>query len=454
MSGKPALLSPEALEFAPGLLSIQESPPSRLPRAVMYAVSALFALFLLWAVFGKLDIVASASGRLIPQNYVKIVQPSEAGIVRQILVKEGDHVKAGQVLMRMDATDADADLTTYTTDLALKDLELKRIDAELSGRPFVAPPGLPPELVEKVQAQYLDHREAYESSLGEAQQALLKAQRDDASGQQVLAKLRSVVPILKRQAQAYTQMGQGGYVARVTVEDKEREYLDKAGDLKAQAQTVASLAAAVAQAREQVRQITAKYDSDLQNERVDALGQYRKLQGEVAKERHTVGLLELRAPQAGIVKDLATHTAGTVVSPGTVLLSLVPENEPLVAEVMVKNDDVGFVTAGQTARIKLAAYPFEKYGMIDGRVLGIEPDASEEKPPAPSNGKPADKGNSPLAYKALVALGSQVLDARGKAYRLVPGMQVVAEIHLGRRTVMDYLLSPVEKTLDDSGHER
>jgi HlyD family secretion protein len=452
----PKTLSPEALDFAPGLLSIQESPPARLPRFVLYAVSLLFAILLAWAVFGQLDIIASAEGRLVPQTYVKIVQPADAGIVREILVKEGETVRAGEVLMRMDTRIAQAERKTIETELALRSLQLRRIEAELAGRPLSR---LATDVVEgddlfpPVEAQYRDRRQAFEDAEGQAREGLSRARRDHESGKEVLAKLREVAPLLKAQADSFTAMGQEGYAAQVTVREKERESLEAARDLRAQRENVAGLAAAVAQAEKQLSETVSRYRSDLQNERVEAEGEYRRLQQEAVKLEHKSELLELKAPQAGIVKDLATHTVGAVVSPGAVVLTLVPENEPLVAEVMIRNDDVGFVYPQQQVKVKLAAYPFQKYGMLDGEVLHVGPDASEgENPPKDSDG--TERPPARLAYKALIALKAQTLDARGQILKLAPGMQVVTEIHQGRRTVLEYLLSPVQKTLYDSGRER
>jgi HlyD family secretion protein len=202
-------------------------------------------------------------------------------------------------------------------------------------------------------------------------------------------------------------------------------------------------------------QTVSRYHSELQNERVETEGEYRRLQQEYVKLEHKSGLLELKAPQAGTVKDLATHTVGAVVSPGTVVLTLVPENEPLLAEVMIRNDDVGFAHPGQAVKVKLAAYPFQKYGLLDGEVLHVGPDASEgANPTSDTSQDTTEKPAARLTYKALVGLKSQALEARGQTLKLVPGMQVVAEIHQGRRTVMEYLLSPVQKTLHDSGRER
>jgi hemolysin D len=145
-----------------------------------------------------------------------------------------------------------------------------------------------------------------------------------------------------------------------------------------------------------------------------------------------------------VVKDLATHTIGTVTSPGTILMTLVPKDEILRAEVWVKNDDIGFVRERQAARIKLAAFTFQKYGMLDGEVAHVGADASAEQP----------KDAAPLAYRTLVNLNSQVLETNGQKHRLSPGMQVSAEIHLGTRTVLEYLLSPVSKAFQEAGRER
>jgi hemolysin D len=450
-------LSPEALEFAPGLLAIQESPPGRMPRAVMYSVTVLLALMLIWAAIGHLDIVASAEGRLVPETYLKLVQPADAGIVKEILVREGERVSAGQVLLRLDAQDAAADAARLGTDLALRSLQLRRIDAELTGSRLKRLPNDSPDLFRQVDAQYRERRQTYLDSLGQVEEQLRKTQRDYDSGTAVLNKLQQTNPILKSQSDAYTGLGGEGYVPKVTVSDKQRAYIENQQDLVAQTSTVEGLSAAVGGAEQQVRQTRSKYRSDLENERVDANGEYQKLQQDLAKQTHRSSLLELKAPQAGIVKDLATHTVGTVVSTGTVLLSIVPEQEPLVAEVLIRNDDVGFVHPHQKVKIKLAAYPFQKYGLLDGKILQIWPDASDPNSSSNQSNRSNDASPPPesvTGFKALVSLDRQTLTAAGETLNLVAGMQVIAEIREGRRTVLQYLLSPIQGALHDGGRER
>jgi len=451
---KSRVLSPEAMDFAPGLLSIQESPPARLPRAVMYTVSTLFLILLLWAFFGTLNIIASAEGKLVPLSYVKIVQPADAGIVKEILIREGEKVKAGQVLMRMDSQLAEADSKTIGSELTMRAMQLRRIDAELTEKPLRKKRGESVGRFRQVELQFFAHRKSYRDSLEQARDTLIKAQREYDSASEILSKFRDVTPILKQQSEAYANMGKDGYVSQVMVHDKQREYLEKSGDLHAQESTVAGLEAAVNQARKQIDQISSKYRSDLLNERMDVALQYRKLQQDWVKQEHKTELLELKAPQAGIVKDLATHTVGTVVSPGTVLLSIVPEHEQLVAEIMIKNDDVGFVYPQQKVKVKLAPYPFEKYGMLDGNVTRINTDSDSGDAQSIQNTAKNNQQIQPSVYKAIISFDRQFLESDGRQLKLVAGMQVVAEINQGSRTVMQYLFSTVSKTFIESGHER
>jgi len=171
---------PAPATFAPEALAIDERPVSPLPRFILRACAALFAALLVWAALGKLDVVAVAEGKLVPASYLKIVQPAEQGIVREILVREGERVAAGQLLMRMDAKLADADLSVVRQELALKGLQLRRIDAELSGTPFARLPADPPVLHAEVAAQWAANRRALEDALAQERSVLERARQDHA----------------------------------------------------------------------------------------------------------------------------------------------------------------------------------------------------------------------------------------------------------------------------------
>ena len=448
------MMQADPADFSPPLLRIQEKPPAPLAGWMLRLVIALLAGLLLWSIFGGLDIVAVAEGKLVPSTYLKIVQPPEQGIVREILVKEGQAVQAGQVLIRMDSVLAGADVKSIRAEYLNKRIALRRLDAQLSGKPIVRDKTDPPELYAQVEAQHLANVRAYENAIAQEQSVLEKARHDLAAAQATKAKLEQVLPHYVEQEKAFEKLTQDGFAGRFMYTDKRRERIEKEQDLRTQEFTIRSNQALMEQSEKKILQITADYRRQLQTERVEVAAQFEKANQELAKFAHRHELLELRAPQAGIVKDLATHTAGTVAAPGTILMTLVPEGDKLVAEVWVSNQDVGFVRPGQQAKLKLVTFQFQKYGMIEGKILHVNVDATEAPSPNVRQDVGRERPMGPLAYRALVELNSQDLASDGVRYSLSPGMQISAEINLGTRTVLEYLLSPVRKAFHEAARER
>ena len=443
-----------ALDFAPAILRAQHENAPPFPRLVLYVALTLFAVMLTWACVGRLDIIAVAQGKLIPGSYVKIVQPAGSGVLREILVVDGQEVKAGQVLLRMDTQVNDADQATVETDLMLRRLQLRRIQSELAGVPFTAKPGDRVDLVQQVTAQSLANRRAYESQLESEKATLAKAGQDLSASMEMESRLKQTVPIYRETEAAHQNLAKDGFISKLALLDKTRERIEKEQELKAQTHQVASLRASIEQSRKRLAQITSAYRQQLENERSDANGQRLKLEQESGKQAYHRNQLELRAPQDGVVKDLATHTAGTVVSPGTILLTLVPQNDPVKAEVWVTNEDAGWVEVNQKVKIKLAAFPFNKYGMVNGHVEYVSPDAAELPDTRERDRKDTrEHVMPPSGFRTLVVLDSPYLERDGKRFRVSAGMLVSAEVNLGSRTVMEYLLSPVQKVTHEAGRE-
>lgn len=443
-------------DFAPPLLRIRANPPAPLAGWVFGVLAALLACVLAWAALGPLDIVAVADGKLVPTDYLKIVQPAEQGIVGQILVREGERVAEGQVLIRMDPVATDADVRSIQSEFDHKRLGLRRIDAQIAGTAFERQRGDPPELYARVAAQYAANVQAYDNARAQEQALLEKARYDLAAAEQTRAKLELVLPHYVDQERAFEKLAREGFTGRILATDKTRERIEREQDLRTQEFIIRSNRALIEQSERRLAQIGADYRRQLQTERVETAAQFEKSREELAKHEHRQRLLELRAPQTGTVKDLATHTVGTVAAPGTILMTLVPGSEQLQAEVWVSNQDAGFVRPGQAVKLKLAAYQFTKYGMVEGTVKQVSADATE----APSANTRSDalsgrdRPMGPLAYRALVSLESRDLVSDGMRYPLAAGMQVAAEIHLGTRTVLEYLLSPVRRAFHEAGRER
>ena len=280
---------------------------------------------------------------------------------------------------------------------------------------------------------------------------LAKAQGEYKSALETQSKLQQTLPSYQKSAQSYQQLEKEGFVGQLAAAEKQREALEKTKDLDAQRESVKALAATIEAQQKRTQQIQSNAASELQKELSEVRAKIEQLRPSLEKNTYREGLMELRAPQAGTVKDLATTTEGAVVQPSSVLLTLVPLGEPLFADVMIRNEDIGFVQLGQSAQVKLAAFPFQKYGLLQGKVIHVSADATEQAAQQGSGAAPAQ-----AIFKARIQLAQQHLTAPTSGQRLAAGagMQITAEIHQGRRTVLEYLLSPVSKATQEAGRER
>jgi HlyD family secretion protein len=446
-------LQAHAHDFAPAALELAHQAPSPLPRALSYVLLALIAVALVWAAFGRLDIIAVAPGKLAPATSLKVVQPADGGIIEQILVREGDRVQAGQVLVRMDASLTEADSRQVQNELQVRDLQLRRIEAELAGVPLRRLSADPPDLYAQSLAQYQAHRQAYLDQLAAEQAVLARAEQELNAALEQKAKLEQTLPIYQDQERSWRQLVDEGFAGRLMAEERKRQRIEAEQELKAQTHAIEAARATITQSAKRIAQIESTYRQQLADEKVEAAAQYARLTQDWRKQSRRQELLELKAPQDGIIKEQATHTVGAVLGPGSVLMTLVPTDEALRAEVWVDNADIGFVREGHPVKLKVAPYPFQKYGMIDGRVEQVSADASEE-PGQNERTNGNGEGAGLPRYRAIVSLDRQTLEADGAVHRLAPGMQAQAEIKLGSRTVLEYLLSPVQKAFHEAGRER
>jgi HlyD family secretion protein len=442
------------------LALIDATAPSRPARSVLWTVSALVLVMLVWANFGQLDIIASAEGKLVPQTLLKVVQPAEPGIVEALLVNEGERVKAGQVLVRLNPTIANATRSGIAADLASEHMQERRIVAELNDRPMPMQAGDDPGLYTQVASQFRAHRHALLEGLEQEQALLHKAEHERKSAAELLAKLDETVPTYRKAADAFAKLEKEGFLGGLAAADKQREAIEKAKDLAAQRATVDAMDATIAAQQKRVSQMLSNNRAELERELAARRARIAQLEPTLRSSAYREGLMELRAPQDGVIKDLATTTIGAVVQPGSVVLTLIPKDELLYADVAIKNEDIGFVRVGQSAQIKLATYPFQRYGMLHGKVIQISADTTEARAigvAANSRVLADDPREAPpgAVYKARVQLDGQVLrDPQGNRLGLTAGLQAVAEINQGKRTVMEYLLSPVQKTISEAARER
>jgi HlyD family secretion protein len=342
-------------------------------------------------------------------------------------------------------------------------MQVRRLEAELLGHPMSAQRGDDPALFAQVASQHRAHSQALRESIDHEEALLQKAEHERHGAAEVLSKLEQTMPSYQRAAEAYAKLEKEGFLGGLAAADKQREAIEKRKDLDAQRATLAAMDASIAAQRKRIRQLLGNNDAELERELAERRARIAQLEPMLRRQSYREGLMVLRAPQDGVVKDLATTTIGAVVQPGSVLLTLVPKDELLYADVAIRNEDIGFVHIGQSAQIKLAAFPFQRYGMLHGKVIHVSVDTTDDRNAATntrqwsralpgSDDMPAAAG---AVYKARVQLDSQQFrDPRGNVLPLTAGLQVVAEIKQGQRTVLDYLLSPVEKAVSEAARER
>ena len=438
------------LDFSPGLLDVINTPPPPLSRWLLYTIGLLLFILILWAIFGQLDIVARAEGKLIPQNRLKIVQPFEGGRVAEILVREDEFVKKDQLLLVMDARLSDADTIKLQSELKSAKLQLRSIEADLDNGKFNQLDNEDPELFDKAYQQYLERRNEYRTQIKQKQAVLNQAQQDLAAAREIYTKLKETLPIHQANEDAINKLGEKGYATKLAILEKQRIRIEAEQDLRAQKHVIQSTEAKIEETRESLNQLKSAYRQDLLTRQIELQNKVEQLEQDWVKQQYRNEQLELRAPQNGYIKDLATNTEGSIVPAGNVLLTVVPDNEPLLAEVFVSNNDIGFVQPGQSVKVKLLSYEFQKYGMLDAKVESVSADVTVSKNGSGGGGQE----NNSNGYKTLVKLNDQYLERNGRQFELRPGMQVTAEIKLGTRTVLDYILSPITGALSEAATER
>lgn len=453
-------------EFLPAALEIVETPASPTGRTLAYTIMALFTIALAWACLGKVDIVATAKGKVVPSGRSKVIQPFETGVVRAIHVHDGQTVKAGQTLIELDPTMDEAELKHYQSDLMASELDVARLQAELSGGDplanFKPPPGAPAGLV-AVQRRFLLEQVAEQN----AKILVLDRQRqqkvdEQATTQATIGKLQATLPILQERMEIRKTLFEHSTGSRANYLEILQPYVEEQHDLDVQQHHLLETTAAIAAIDEQRQETIAEFERERYSDLVEAERKARGLSDDVTKARRRAALQQLKAPVDGTVQQLAVHTVGGVVTPAETLLVLVPTDSPIEIEADVLNRDIGFVHAGEKAQIKVDAFDFNRYGLLHGTVASISPDAIEYQRPESKpdtnaqdpNNDSSQPPNQELLYAAHVVPDRSQMMIDGRPVNLEPGMAVTVEIKTGRRRIISYLLSPLMRYQEDALRER
>jgi hemolysin D len=422
-------------EFKPLLAEIESEPVNPLGRAIFWII--VIAIFFLggWMYFGKVDVVVTARGKIIPVGEVKVLQPLTTGVVSNILAREGDLVEKGQVLMELDPSGTEPELTSMQEDSRLLELELLRLDAVLDHTSFqpqterygVGIVDVQQRLYKAIMARLQKQRQGKKEELQQVNEQLAAAEAEYKRIQDLLdvsvERLSGLAPVRD-------------IISKDQYSRAESEVRSYQGSLIGAEHKCEELRVAARRVQSELEVIEEGERDKILSEIVEKRNKLNYLLANIEKTTYVNARQQLIAPVAGYVNKLFIHTIGGVVSPAEKVIALVPADSPLVVSALVQNKDIGFVSQGMEAGIKVDTFNFQKYGVLAGKVVHVAKDSIEDN-------------NLGLVYEVYVEPQKTSLLVEGAYTPITTGMSVTTEIKVGRRRILEFFIYPLIKYLDE-----
>ena len=433
----------EQLRILSQSVMLEEARTPYLIRSTMLIICLAFAIFVSWAALTKIKEMARTTGEIMPSSYVQTIQHLEGGIVDQILVRDDDQVKKGQILIRLRGEGVRADYLRVLTKLRHLNLRAARLRAFITGKRDEFD-----RLMKEYELTSSPEQDILASMLDslDRQQAILKQQIIQKKEQvtlldRELATARKALEIAKTAFATQDRLYKKRLVSETT-------YLAVVRDLNKQQGEVASLLIKIDQARDAISEYEWRLQSTLADARDRALQQLGQVESErsetekiLAKLQRQIARLEIRSPVDGVVKGLEIHTVGGVISPGRTLMEIVPARSELFAEVKISPNDIGHIKVGFPVIIKITSYDFSRYGAINGTVTGLSATTFANQ-----------RGQT--YYKGMVSLEKYYVGNDPSKNLVLPGMIVNADIITGEKSLLAYFLKPIHKALNSAFRER
>ncbi len=430
-------------EFLPPAVEILESPPSPMGRMLVWAVLALFVLVILWSFIGEIDEVVVARGKVIPIGYTKVLQSEDKGIVKRILVQEGQKVKEGDLLMELDRTMSESDLNALKKEIAYYDTNIRRIIAELEDKPFLPDTDSPLDSKDFIQQVSLYRsRQSEKKAKLDYYDAQIRQKEDSVRvAKSSLIKYRQLLSIAREREAKLKEIVEQGAISKYTYLEYKGKRIELEQNVEMNISQLSGAKAEASAARQERAQYRAEWNRQLQEELINSRKQYNTLKESERKAELKNKLIEIKSPVDGAVHKMDIHTVGAVVQTAQGLMEVVPEGTPMEVEAWMENKDVGFVSTRMPVEIKVDTFNFQKFGTLKGTVREISPDAIEDK----------DRG--PL-YRVMVSLEEEKLHTDNRDLQIYPGMAVSAEIKTRKKKIIEFFLEPFQTYKNEALRER
>lgn len=422
-------------EFKPLLVEIEDRPLNPLGRMLLWTIIAFMFLGGLWLYIGKIDIVVSARGKIIPHGEVKILQPIETGVISKLLVKEGEFVRKGQVLVEIDPSVTETNLKSKQKNLELLEIETARLMALIEEREFTIPMICKDlEVLSTQKLIYQTSKQGFKQQQLLIKKQILQIQEQIESDMVDKSRLEQhSVNVKRREANLLEVID---IIARSEYDEAHKEVIEYEEQIRMKGHDIVQLNEKLNELSEQNLLITQEYQNKLLEELTLKRKEATLLKVEIESIEFKKAKQKITSPVDGYVTKLMIHTIGGVVTPAEKLISIVPKGVPLVIKATVLNQDIGFIKEGMDAAIKVDTFNFQKYGLIPAEVIHISDDAIED-----------EKLGS--VYEVYLKPKEEFLVVKGEKVYLTTGMSVNAELKVGKRRVIEFFIYPLIKYLDE-----
>lgn len=431
--------------FLPDAVEAELRPVPVSARWTLYLLAFFVVAALVWACLAKVDRIVTAQGKISSVQENLVVQPMETSIIKEIHVSLGQRVEAGQVLVTLDPTFAEAGLEEQAKRYQSLRAAVWRLESETDGdKP--APPGIPSEEIVAQQALMARRKEEYISKASSLDQSVKELQAKQHTNATAVEQARKQIRIAQDMENMYRDVFEKGASSKLEFMRAQATRIEAETSLLKLSNEGRELEQSLAKAKAEREGFTDTWRGAAMKELVETRRELNQAGERERKAARLKELVTLTAPKAGLVLELAHKSVGSVVDEAEPLVTLVPLDAPLEAEAEVQASDIGYIRQGDPVRIKLDAFAYQRHGTLDGRVRTISPDAFEKNS---ANGAEGQR----LLYRIRVAVENSGLRAVPKDFRLIPGMGLTAEIKVGRRRVITYLLYPIIRSFDETMRE-
>ena len=452
-------------EFLPAALEIVETPPAPLGRFVTYTICIFVIFILIWAYYGRVDIVAVAPGKFVTASRTQIIQAPEIGVVKEIYIKRDQLVKKDDALIQLDTTAIISELEKAKTDYQLSILDVKRLDTFILNKDYDISEfkDFDPIYLSNAKSQLLSQKKERDGKVNALEEAKKQKIAELKLAEDTLVKLETLLPIIEQKYEIRRKGAESEYGSKLLSLEALQQLMETKSEIILSRSRIDAAYFAIKSLDQQIEQTQSELIKNAYSDLTRANAQVNAALEIIRKSQKRLDIFTIRSPIDGVIAQLNLNTIGGVVTPAQQLLTIVPDNEDLEIECVLQNKDAGFVVPNQDVEIKVDAYPFTRYGLLKGYVYSISADSDIKPQPSDLNSVGTERkvdlsqgieGSEQSLYRVKVKLLTKELNVEGKTAKLTSGMSLKAEIKTGNRTILSFLMSPVSEYIHQSLRER